>query len=86
MSRIFDSESVDIEGDINYFLNAIISSNQYGSYSIIAVMPKNYRQIYELTYDKIVPNSTLAFAIDYSGKMMYYGKKANLNSSKKSLK
>lgn len=83
MSRIFDSESVDIEGDINYFLNAIISSNQYGSYSIIAVMPKSYRKISELISNNIVPIFNLAFAIDNYGKIMHYGNKATLNCNKR---
>ena len=41
MSRIFDSKSEDIEGDLNYLRNSIAEESQYGSGSVIAVFPRN---------------------------------------------
>ena len=52
MSRIFDSKSEDIEGDLNYLRNSIAEGNQYGSDSIIAVFPRNEAIIYQNIIDR----------------------------------
>lgn len=40
MSRALDSESIDIEGDINYFLNCLSEDSVYGNCSTVAIIPK----------------------------------------------
>ena len=70
MSRVFDSTSSDIEGDINYFLNAVNNGNQYGNCSIVAIIPKDYKQTYDLihqTNQPTVPSTIIAFGINEYG-------------------
>lgn len=52
MSRIFDSNSEDLEGDFNYLRNSISEGNQYGSDSIIAVFPRSEAEIYQHIIDR----------------------------------
>ena len=70
MSRVFDSTSSDIEGDINYFLNEVNNGNQYGNCSIVAIIPKDYTETYELihqTNQPTVPASIIAFGVNEYG-------------------
>ena len=70
MSRVFDSSSTDIEGDINYFLNAVNNGNQYGNCSVVAIIPKDYRQTYDLihqTEQPTVPAKNIAFGVNEHG-------------------
>lgn len=52
MSRIFDSNSEDLQGDFNYLRNSISEGNQYGSDSIIAVFPRSEAKIYQQIIDR----------------------------------
>ena len=70
MSPVFDSSSSDIEGDINYFLNAVNNENEYGNCSIVAIIPKDYNQIYDLihqTNQPTVPAAIIAFGVNEYG-------------------
>lgn len=67
MSRVFDSTSSDIDGDINYFLNAVNDGNQYRNFSIIAIIPKEYKETYELIHQTSQPTdstSIIAFGVN----------------------
>ena len=70
MSRAFDSTSRDIEGDINYFLNALNSDNYYGSCRVVAIIPKDYATTYKLIHQSetpTVPPMIIAFGVDEYG-------------------
>ncbi|MGN1000971.1 MAG: hypothetical protein ACI4OG_03445 [Bacilli bacterium] len=70
MSPVFDSTSIDPEGDINYFLNAINNGNQYGNCSIVAAIPKDYKQTYDLihqTDQPMVPPTNIVFGVNEHG-------------------
>ena len=83
MSRIFDSESIDIEGDINYFLNAVITSNQYGYFTILALIPKYMNIMQDIKTKSIVPMDYLAFGVDKIGKVIAYGPQSDVPNRKK---
>jgi len=70
MSRAFDSTSSDIEGDINYFINALNSENYYGSCRVVAIIPKDYTTTYKLIHQSEVPTvppTIIAFGFNEYG-------------------